>query len=272
MSQTINGMTPATTPPGAGDTPLLAGEPAGDKPAVPLLSGEGEGGGQDGNKGQPDDKNGNGGQPDAGDGKKDVPQGEGLFPLPDDASDEQRADFEKKIRTLNRVPENAEGYEDFGFGEDVKIDRNSEDYKFYTQLFHDTGLSKAQAKKLLEGHYKYAGEQVQHHQRREAEIIQEYRTKVKQDFIKSCGGEEQFKEFNATAVRGFKAAAQGAGLTGKDVDGLIAVMGDDPRFIRIFHGIGKLFREDVLITGAAPRTQEKTFDDMFKGMFKQHQE
>lgn len=220
------------------------------------------------------DQEGTNGTEGAGDGQEnpDATQqpaepAQGLAPLPDDASDEQRAEFDKKLRALAGVPQDPAGYGDFGFGDEAKIDTGSEDYKFYTQLFHDVGISKAQAKKLLAGHQKFASEQVEHFKRTEADTINRYRASVKAEFVKSCGGEAAFKEFNEIAVRGFKASAQGAGLTDKDVKGLLNVMGDDPRFIKIFHAIGKMHREDVLITGAAPRAQEKTFDDMFSGMF-----
>lgn len=221
-----------------------------------------------------DDQEGTNGTEGAGDGQEKpdathqpAESVQGLAPLPDDASDEQRAEFDKKLRALAGVPQDPAGYGDFGFGDEVKIDTGSEDYKFYTQLFHDVGISKAQAKKLLAGHQKFASEQVEHFKRAEADTINRYRASVKAEFVKSCGGEAAFKEFNEVAVRGFKASAQGAGLTDKDVKGLLNVMGDDPRFIKIFHAIGKMHREDVLITGAAPRVQEKTFDDMFSGMF-----
>lgn len=220
------------------------------------------------------DQEGTNGTEGAGDGqeKPDATQQpaepvQGLAPLPDDASDEQRAEFDRKLRALAGVPQDAAGYGDFGFGDEAKIDTSSEDYKFYTKLFHDAGISTAQAKKLLVGHQKFASDQVEHFKRTETDTINQYRASVKAEFVKSCGGDAAFKEFNEVAVRGFKASAQGAGLADNDVKGLLNVMGDDPRFIRIFNAIGKMHREDVLITGAAPRTQEKTFDDMFSGMF-----
>ena len=272
MSQSIDesqaGAAQATAPQGGG-----AGDAGGS-----ILAGDGASaaGNKDtllGSAAQ-DDQEGTNGTEGAGDGQEnpDATQqpaepAQGLAPLPDDASDEQRAEFDKKLRALAGVPQDPAGYGDFGFGDEAKIDTGSEDYKFYTQLFHDVGISKAQAKKLLAGHQKFASEQVEHFKRTEADTINRYRASVKAEFVKSCGGEAAFKEFNEIAVRGFKASAQGAGLTDKDVKGLLNVMGDDPRFIKIFHAIGKMHREDVLITGAAPRAQEKTFDDMFSGMF-----
>ena len=211
----------------------------------------------------------------AGGGDGEAPTGKppaapvpGLAPLPDDATDEQRAEFDKKLRALAGVPQDAAGYGDFGFGEDAKIDTAGEDYRYYTRLFHEAGISRAQARKLLEGHAKYAAEQVEHVRKQSDAQINEYRAQVKRDFIRSVGGDEKFKEYSDVAVRGFKASAQGAGLTKQEITGLLNVMGDDPRFIKIFNGIGRLFREDVLVTGAAPRAQEKTFEDMFAGMFK----
>lgn len=192
---------------------------------------------------------------------------EGLAPLSDDASDDQRAEFDRKIRALNKVPADAAGYGDFGFGDAYKIDTTSEDYKYYTQVFHDIGINKAQAKKLLEAHVKYANEAVEHKKRQDEAVITEYRAKVKSDLVRECGGEAQFRQFNDVAVRGFKAAAQGAGLSESDTRGILSIMGDDPRFVKLFHNIGTQFSDDVLITGTAPRVKERTFDDMFGSMF-----
>lgn len=271
MSQSIDGSQAgaaqaAASQGGAGEAggSILAGDGAGAADNKDTLLGGAE----------QNDQEGTNGTEGVGDGqeKPDATQQpaepvQGLAPLPDDASDEQRAEFDRKLRALAGVPQDAAGYGDFGFGDEAKIDTSSEDYKFYTKLFHDAGISTAQAKKLLVGHQKFASDQVEHFKRTETDTINQYRASVKAEFVKSCGGDAAFKEFNEVAVRGFKASAQGAGLTDNDVKGLLNVMGDDPRFIRIFNAIGKMHREDVLITGAAPRTQEKTFDDMFSGMF-----
>ncbi|MDY0258644.1 MAG: hypothetical protein RBR41_03130 [Desulfovibrio sp.] len=275
MSQAIDGAQPPAqvTPPeaAAGGNTILEGNGAGATDNKDTLLGSAAQHGADGQEGT----DGKGAADNAGDrqaqpgaSQQQTEPVQGLAPLPDDASDDQRADFDKKMRALAGVPQDANAYGDFGFGEDVKIDTASADYKYYTELFHEAGISKTQAKKLLEGHHKFALEQVEHHKRTENDTIAEYRAQVKRDFVKECGGDAAFKEFNDTAVRGFKASAQGAGLTDKDVSGLLSVMGDDPRFVKIFNAIGKMHREDVLITGAAPRAQEKTFDDMFSGMFK----
>ena len=192
---------------------------------------------------------------------------DGLAPLPENATDDQRADFQKKLRALNGTPNTVEEYGNFGFDDGV-INTNSEDYKYYSKLFHDIGLNKEQAKKLLEGHHKYASEMLEFQKRHKDEEITEYRRKVKNDFIKECGGEAQYNEFVDVAQRGFKAAAIGAGVSDKDAKGMLSVMGDDPRFVKIFHAIGKMHREDVLVTGTAQKVQEKTFDEMFSEMFK----
>lgn len=191
----------------------------------------------------------------------------GLAPLPENANEDQRADFDKKLRALNGTPGTVEEYGTFGFDEGV-IDTNSEDYKYYSKLFYEIGLNKAQAKKLLEGHQKYASEMVAFQKKQNDEVVTEYRRKVRNDFVKELGGEAQFNEFNQTAIRGFKAASAGAGLSEKDMKGMLNVMGDDPRFVRIFNAIGKMHSEDVLVTGTHAKAQEKTFDTMFSEMFK----
>jgi hypothetical protein len=193
------------------------------------------------------------------------PIAEGLLPLPENATDSQRADFEKKLRALNGAPGSPEEYGDFGYGRD--IDQASDDYRHYTALFHEVGLSKAQAKKLLDRHIEYSRTQVEHLKRQQDAQIKEYQGKVKQDFVKSLGGKEEFIEFAATAARGFSSAAKGAGISDADIKGIKNIIGDDPRFLKIFHNIGKLFREDVLITGSAPGAKEKGEDEIFAEMF-----
>ena len=128
----------------------------------------------------------------------------GLAPLPDNADDSQRADFDKKLRALAGVPSTAADYGNFGFGDEVKIDMAGEDYGFYTKLFHEVGLTKAQAKRLLEQHSKRSGEQLEHMQKQKDQVITDYRAQVKRDFVKSLGGEAQFSEFKDTAIRGFQ--------------------------------------------------------------------
>lgn len=192
----------------------------------------------------------------------------GLAPLPADASDDQKREFHNKLRALNGVPSAAGDYGNFGFDETQPIDVQSEDYKYYTEVFHEVGLSKAQAKRLLEAHRDYATGQVEHFKRQEEEQVSNYRKHVKDEFVKSLGGEDKFIGFRDVAERGFKASAQGANLTPKEMEGLLSVMGDDPRFIKIFNGVGKLFREDVLISGAVPSAPEKTMDDIIGGLFK----
>ena len=271
MSQLNEAATTATpvTPEQSGGQPLLADNGGGNVDATLLgdagqTSGTGNGAGdQSANKGDTVSDT----TTQTANGAPSTETQTGLAPLPDGASEDQKADFNKKLRALNGTPADVEGYGNFGFDEGV-IDTNSEDYKYYTKVFHDIGLNKEQAKKLLEAHHKYASEMVEFQKRQNNEVITEYRRKVRNDFVKECGGEEQFKQFNDTAVRGFKAAAQGAQLSQKDMKGMLDVMGDDPRFIRIFNAIGKMHREDVLITGAAPKAQEKSFDDMFSSMFK----
>jgi hypothetical protein len=194
----------------------------------------------------------------------------GLVALPDDATDEQRADFDSKMRALNRVPAKPEDYGDFGFGKDkpdVKIDTAAEDYKHYTKLFHDAGLNPKQARLLLEKHLEWSHAQVEHHNRLQETAIQQYRDKVKADFVKSVGGESVFKDYSNTAARGFQAAAQGAGMSGEEIRGVMNIMRDDPRFLKIFHNIGTQFREDVLVSGARAAATEADPDEYFENKF-----
>jgi len=191
----------------------------------------------------------------------------GLAPLPENASEDQKRDFANKLRALNGTPNTPAEYGDFGFGAEAKIDTTGEDYKYYSEVFHELGLSKTQAKTLLEKHKDYAEKHLEHIKKQNETVINDYRAKVKNDFVKSLGGEGKFNEFRDTAIRGFKASAKGANMSDQEMSGLLNIMGDDPRFIKIFNGVGKLFREDVLISGAMPSAPEKGFKEMFDGMF-----
>lgn len=157
-------------------------------------------------------------------------------------------------------------YGDFGFGEEAQIDRQSDDYLYYADLFRQIGLSPEQANRLLRGHRDYAMAQLSARQQQEAEALAAYRARVRQELVSECGGEAAFKRFGETALRGFRACAAGAGLSNADVDGIVAVMGDDPRFVKIFHHIGRMHQEDVLASGSGGG-QEQSFDDMLRTMF-----
>ena len=162
------------------------------------------------------------------------------------------------------------GYGDFGFGDEAQIDQGCDDYKYYSELFHKIGLSGAQAHELLKGHRDYATAQLAAREEREAAELADYRARVRQELVAECGGEAAFRAFGQTALRGFRACAGGAGLAQADVDGIVAVMGDDPRFVKIFHHIGQLHQEDVLATGPGSG-REQSFDDMLRGMFNTRQ-
>lgn len=192
----------------------------------------------------------------------------GLAPLPENATEDQKRDFNNKLRAYKGVPDAPEKYGDFGFGESVKIDTNSEEYKYYTSVFHELGLNQADAKKLLEKHKEFADKQVEHYQKQNDKAILDYRAKVKADFIKEQGGEAKYEVFRSVAEQGFKNSAKGAGMTDTEVRGLLNIMGDDPRFVKLFNHIGSNFQEAVLISGASASAPEKTFDDMFQNMFK----
>lgn len=273
MSQTPNNpapapgtpsTTPAATPPsapqGGGEGPILGGAPAGNVNDT-LLGNVGDtptpGAGTAPAPGVPPQQD-----PPA------TPPVTGLAPLPENASDDQKRDFQNKLRALSGVPDAPEAYGNFGFPEEVKIDTKSDDYKFYTGLFHKIGLNQTQAKELLEQHQKRSGEMVEHIKKHNDQIITDYRAQMKSKLVSELGGEAQYGEFVGTATRGFKAAAMGAQLSDPEIKGLLNIMGDDPRFVKIFNHIGKNFREDVLISGATPSAPEKTFENIFGEMFK----
>ena len=191
----------------------------------------------------------------------------GLVPLPENASDDQKRDFYNKLRALNSVPDSPEAYGDFGLGDKLKVDTTGDDYKYYSKVFHDVGMSKAQVAKLLEAHKKYTDVQLDFIKKQTDAGVQEYRQQMKSGLVKELGGEQQYDAFRETAVRGFKATAKGSKLTDKEITGLLNIMGDDPRFVKIFNHIGANFREDVLITGSSPGVPEKTMDMIIEGLF-----
>jgi len=201
------------------------------------------------------------------DKKVEPPPVEGVQPLPANATEEQKKQFKDKMRALMGVPENAEAYGDFGFGEAVKIDTQSEVYKGYTGKFHELGFTKEQAKGLLEYHKTMLETEGKNAQRQADEKNLLYRKEAKEKLVRECGSIEKFTELQSFAEKGFKAAAKGAELTEADYNRMLAIMGDDTRFIKIFGHIGKNFREDVLVTGSAPGAKEDSWGDTFNKLF-----
>lgn len=189
----------------------------------------------------------------------------GLLPLPPTATEEERRDFEQKLRILCGVPETADGYGDFGYGE--AVDKSGEEYRYYSEAFHAAGLSPGQAKKLLDRHLEWVRGQNEMLARRQDDVIRTYREEVKHRFMNEVGGPERFKTYAETANQGFRAAAQGAGIGPDEAKGLLSIMGDDPRFIKIFHAIGRMYREDELVSGSRARIHEEGFEEMFSKMF-----
>ena len=196
------------------------------------------------------------------------PGGQGLTPLPDNATDSQKEDFTNKLRAMAGVPKAPEDYGTFGFDDSVKIDTNSGVYKHWTKVFHDVGVNQAQAKKLLEAHNQFISSEMETHKRQTDQQILEYRAQMKAALTRDVGGESQYEALRNSAQQGFSAVAKGAKLSEPEIKGMLNIMGDDSRFVKIFAHIGTNFREDVLITGSSPGVPEKTMDDIIDDLFK----
>lgn len=193
---------------------------------------------------------------------------QGLAPLPENASDDQKRDFENKLRALAGVPNEPSGYGTFGFPADVKIDTNSAVYKRWTDVFHKAGLNSAQAKQLLEAHTQFVNDEAATYKQVTDRQIADYRAQMKANLVRETGGEANYEVMRSTAQRGFSAVAKGAKLNENEITGMLNIMGDDSRFVKMFAHIGKNFREDVLITGSTPSAPEQTFDSLMDSLFK----
>lgn len=161
-------------------------------------------------------------------GKKTI----GLTELKPDATDEEKAEYDKEFRRVMGVPEKPEGYE-FQFAEGTQVDEGMQNW--FQQAAHKNGLPPAMA----QGIAKDWAEHVNNYWAKEFEAQEKAQKENLERITAHFGGEEKTAEASELAKRGFEATAKAAGLSEDEIAAFRKVHGNDITFVRLFHIIGK---------------------------------
>ena len=160
-------------------------------------------------------------------GKKTI----GITPLKEDATDVEKAEWDKEFRRVTGVPEKAEGYE-FKYPEGAKVDKGMEDW--FRQSAHKNAVPPASAQGMaadwLEHVNGFWAEEFKKQEEAEAANLKDIETHF--------GGPEKTAEATELAKRGFEAVAKRAGISDEDIAAFRKVHGNDKTFVRLFHQIG----------------------------------
>lgn len=171
-----------------------------------------------------------------------IGQKDGLKPLPEDASDEDKAAWEKAYRELLGVPESPEGYEIQLPEGDVRDEGMS---KWFAETAHSLGMPPAMAQRLSDAFNKFG-------QSFWADKMQADEDAGKAALVEVYESEEKAAEATELAKRGFVALAGKAGISKEEADIFTLAYGNDPVFVRLFDFIGKSFKEDDIPGGGGP--------------------
>lgn len=161
-------------------------------------------------------------------GKKTI----GLTELKPDATDEEKAEYEKEFRRVMGVPEKAEGYQ-FQFPEGAQVDEGM--LGWFQQTAHKNGLPPTMAQGI-------ANDWAEHVNKFWAEEFKNQEQAEKQNLeriTEHFGGEVKTAEAIELAKRGFEATAKAAGLSDEEIAAFRKVNGNDMTYVRLFHVYGK---------------------------------
>ncbi|MDD4950995.1 MAG: hypothetical protein PHV85_00470 [Desulfovibrionaceae bacterium] len=177
----------------------------------------------------------------------------GLTTLPEDASDEDKANFDKELRRVMQVPEAPEGYE-IKVPEDMAEHKDEAMLAWFQGLAHKIGLSPAQAQSMSDAW----GERSKQYWAAELEKMAQAKEQSVQALDKHFGDSAKAKEAVEVASRGFIAVAAKSGVPEAEAMAFSQAYGDEPVFIKVFDMIGKQYLEDALHDGpGGPRGDDK---------------
>jgi len=165
----------------------------------------------------------------------------GLTPLPEGASDEDRARFDAELRRVLGVPADPGGYA-IALPEGQQADARL--LGWFRRAAHELGLSPTQAQGLSDRYNELA-----------ARTSREFEAQRGRRRAETLGALEQLWGSDApgkteVARRGFEAVAGRAGLDPAEVRRILDTHGDDPTMVRLFHEIGKANQEDGFVGGS----------------------
>lgn len=160
-------------------------------------------------------------------GKKTI----GITPLKPDATDAEKAEWDKEFRRITGVPEKPEDYQ-FKFAEGTQVDEAM--LGWFQQSAHKNGLPPA----IAQGIAQDWAEHVNGYWAKEFEAQEKAEKENLERITQHFGGEEKTAEAAELAKRGFEAVAKRAGISDEDIAAFRKVHGNDMTFVRLFHQIG----------------------------------
>lgn len=186
----------------------------------------------------------------------------GLVPPKADASDEDKAAFDKELRGVLGVPDAPDGYE-LKMAEGVDADETL--VNWFKGTAHGLGLSPQQAQGLTDAWNTLSGEFLKQQEAEEAKAREDAKASLAQ-----LWGDEAPAKAEA-AKRGFAGAAKKAGIADEEAEAFMQAHGDNPVVLRVFSEFGKAFMEDGAASGsgsaggAAPSSEQFFAEDVFGG-------
>lgn len=191
----------------------------------------------------------------------------GLVPPGDDATDEERAAFEREWRAALKVPDAPEGY-GLRLPEGVAPDGRA--LPWFGKAAHGVGLTPAQAQGLLDRYHDLETQILEDDRARLEAARAEALRRVHEHFR---GAAPQQVEL---AKRGFEGAARAAGLNPEEARAFASAYGDNLTFLRVFAHLGQRMQEDGLVDGSghAPgRDEAISTEEFYRQLFaKNHKE
>lgn len=160
-------------------------------------------------------------------GKKTI----GITPLKEDATDAEKAEWDKEFRRITGVPEKPEGYE-FKFAEGTKVDEGM--LGWFQQSAHKHGMPPGVAQGVAEDWAEHVNSYWAEEFKKQEEAEAANLKSIEEHF----GGVEKTAEATELAKRGFEAVAKRAGISDEDIAAFRKVHGNDKTFVRLFHQIG----------------------------------
>lgn len=176
----------------------------------------------------------------------------GLLPPGEDATDEERAAFDKELRKAMKVPETVDGYEIKLSGQAVPKDGLVGEF---LKGAHEAGLTPGQAQKVAEAVDRFAAQALKEQDDAD-KASQAAAAQAVTDLWKDAAPAN-----TDLAKRGFEAAAAKSGVPAEEAKAFAETYGDNLTFLRVFHLLGKQMAEDGLIDGAAPAQDDNDAGD-----------
>jgi hypothetical protein len=186
----------------------------------------------------------------------------GLAPLKPDATDEEKAAWDKEFRTVMGVPEKPEDYK-LPIPEGMPIHKEFKNW--FLKSAHENGMSPAQVERQVSSYAAWAAGMMKANEEAALKEAEEAKRATAAEATKLFGGETQATEAVELARRGFSAVCARARIEPEKAEAIAKTLGDDLTMVRLFHYIGKnTSLEDSNVDGSpGSATQSTSTEDFY---------